>query len=182
MTLAGIFDLCQEIELRHAKLYAMLSLQLGKVDERVARFWQQMSAEAWEYYIFVDLGRSLCAKSSALDTPTTPTPDVPAERILHRLNEYEKRIRTEQVTLNQSFEIAIAIEGGESTEIYAALLSTIKSAIYYNNQPHMLNRITQIEKDRQAHVGRLIDATRRLSKDPDLVRRAHRLKHYHQSI
>ena len=47
MTLAEVFDLCQEIELRHAKLYATLSLLLGNIDERIARFWEQMSAEEW---------------------------------------------------------------------------------------------------------------------------------------
>ena len=67
MTLAEVFDTCQDIELRHAKLYATLSLLLGNVDERVARFWEQMSTEEWQHYILVDFGRSLCARSFGLD-------------------------------------------------------------------------------------------------------------------
>ena len=74
MTLAEVFNLCQDIELRHAKLYATLSLLLGNVDERVARFWEQMSTEEWQHYILVDFGRSLCARSFGLDTPATEMP------------------------------------------------------------------------------------------------------------
>ena len=38
LTLGELFNLCQDIELRQAKLYASLSLRLGSVDERIARF------------------------------------------------------------------------------------------------------------------------------------------------
>ena len=54
MTLGELFNLCQDIELRQAKLYASLSLRLGSVDERIARFWEQMSTEEWQHYILVD--------------------------------------------------------------------------------------------------------------------------------
>ena len=81
MTLAEVFNLCQDIELRHAKLYATLSLLLGNVDERVARFWEQMSTEEWQHYILVDFGRSLCARSFGLDTPATEMPPVSIQQI-----------------------------------------------------------------------------------------------------
>ena len=55
MTLGELFNLCQDIELRQAKLYASLSLRSrGHVDERIARFWEQMSTEEWQHYILVD--------------------------------------------------------------------------------------------------------------------------------
>ena len=176
MTLAEVFDLCQEIELRHAKLYATLSLLLGSIDERIARFWEQMSAEEWQHYIIVDFGRSLCAQSFGLDTPATDLSDVSIERIVHALDEHERRVATKQITLNEAFEIAIEIEESEADTIYMHLLSSIRKAIYQSDQTYLLSRIHQIEKEMHAHVEHLIEATRRFAKDPDLARRAYRLK------
>ena len=59
------------------------------------------------------------------------------------------------------------------------LLDTIKKAIYKGKQTYLLSRVAQIEKDVQAHVDRLIDATKSFAKDPDLVRKAHSLKNHH---
>ena len=82
MTLGEVFDVSQDIELRHAKLYASLSLMLGDVDERVARFWQNMSAEEWQHYILIDFGRSLCARAFGLDAPATGLPETSIQRIV----------------------------------------------------------------------------------------------------
>ena len=176
MTLAEVFDLCQEIELRHAKLYATLSLLLGSIDERIARFWEQMSAEEWQHYIIVDFGRSLCAQSFGLETLATDLPEVSIQQIIHELGEHERKVDTKQITLNEAFEIAIAIEESESDTIYMHLLSTIRKAIYRSDQTYLLSRISQIEKGMHAHIDHLIEATKRFSKDPDLVRQAHGLK------
>ena len=175
MTLAETFDLCQEIELRHAKLYAKLSVRLGNVDERVARFWQEMSAEEWQHHLLVSFGRSLCAQTFGLNRPAPQFADVSIERINETLSEYEERVRAKQVTLNDAFEIAVALETGESDAIYAELVSTIKEAIHQSDRPYLLNRISQIEKDMHDHVNHLIDAAKRFSINPDLVRKAYRL-------
>ena len=179
MTLAEVFDSCQEIELRHAKLYAALSLLLGNVDERVARFWEQMSTEEWQHYILVDFGRSLCAQTFGLDTHAKGFPDVPIQQISQTLAAHERLVETGNVTLREAFEIAIAIEGSEADTIYMYLLSTIKKAIYESNQTYLMERIFQSERDMVAHVDHLIDATRKLSKDSDLVRKAYALKEHH---
>lgn len=175
MTLAETFDLCQEIELRHAKLYATLSVRLGDVDERIARFWREMSAEEWQHHLLVGFGRSLCAQTFGLDGPAPQFTDVSIERISETLNEYEERVQAKQVTLNDAFEIAIALETGESDAIYAELVSTIKDAIYQSGKPYLLDRISQMEQDMHDHVNHLIDAAKRFSINPDLVRKAHRL-------
>ena len=179
MTLAETFDLCQEIELRHAKLYATLSVRLGDVDERIARFWQEMSAEEWQHHLIVGFGRSLCAQTFGLDTPAPQFADGSIERINETLSAYEERVHTEQVTLDDAFEIAVALETGESDAIYAELVSTIKDAIYQSNRPYLLNRITQMEKDMHDHVNHLIDAAKRFSINPELVRKAYRLADPH---
>jgi hypothetical protein len=179
VTLAEVFDACQEIELRHAKLYATFSLLFGKLDERVARFWEQMSAEEWQHYIVVNFSRSLCARSIGLDAPAVELPAVSIQRITRALDEYERRVENEQVTLNEAFEIAIQIEGSEADTVYIYLLSTIKKVIERTNETFLLERISQIAKDLYAHVDRLVDATKRFAKDPDLVRRAYSLKEHH---
>ena len=91
MKLFEVFNSCQEIELRHAKLYATLSLLLGDVDERVARFWEKMSTEEWQHYILVDFGRSLCAKTFGLDEPTTEVLNASIQKILQGLEEHERK-------------------------------------------------------------------------------------------
>ncbi len=181
MTLAETFDLCQEIELRHAKLYATLSVRLGDVDERIARFWQEMSAEEWQHHLLVGFGRSLCAQAFGLDAPAPQFADVSIERINETLDEYEERVRAERVTLSEAFEIAIALETGESDAIYTELVSTIKDAIYQSDRLYLLTRISQMEKDMHDHVNHLIDAAKRFSINPDLVRKAHRLTDSHIS-
>ncbi|MCZ6675704.1 MAG: hypothetical protein O7E52_00485 [Candidatus Poribacteria bacterium] len=179
MTLAQVFDLCQEIELRHAKLYATLSLLLGGVDERLARFWEQMSTEEWQHYILVDFGRLLCARSFGQDAPVVEMPEVSIQQITKALDEYERRVNTEEITLNEAFEIAIEIEGSEADTIYMYLLSIIRKAIYRSEETYLLERISQIEKDMHNHIDHLIDATKRFSRDPDLARRAYGLKEHH---
>ncbi len=179
MTLAEVFDTCQDIELRHAKLYATLSLLLGNVDERVARFWEQMSTEEWQHYILVDFGRSLCARSFGLESPATEMPHVSIQRIMESLDKYEGQVFSEQVTLQEGFEIAIEIEGSEADTVYMYLLSIIRKAIYQSEETYLLDRISQIEKDMHTHIDHLIDATKRFAKDPDLVRKAYSLKEHH---
>ena len=179
VTLAEVFNLCQDIELRHAKLYATLSLLLGNVDERVARFWEQMSTEEWQHYILVDFGRSLCARSFGLDTPATEMPSVSIQQITQALDKYEGQVVSEQVTLQEAFEIAIEIEGSEADTVYMYLLSIIRKAIYQSKETYLLDRISQIEKDMHTHIDHLIDATKRFAKDPELVRRAYSLKEHH---
>lgn len=179
MTLAEVFDACQDIELRQAKLYAALSLRLGDVDERIARFWEQMSTEEWQHYMLVDFGRSLCNQTLGLDAPAVGLPGVSIQRITNALSEHEQKVDSGQITLNGAFEIAIAIEGSEADTIYMYLISTIKQAIYESDQPYLISRISQVEKDMTAHIDLLIDATRRFSKIPELVRRAQALKEHH---
>ncbi len=179
MTLSEVFNACQDIELRQAKLYAALSLLLGDVDERIARFWEQMSMEEWQHYMLVDFGRSLCAQTLGLETDAEGLPGVSIQQITDALSEHERQIDGGQITLNGAFEIAIAIEGSEADTIYMYLLSIIRKAIYESDQPYLINRISQVEKDMAAHIDLLIDATRRFSKIPDLVRRAQALKEHH---
>ncbi len=179
VTLADIFNACQDIELRQAKLYAALSLRLGDVDERIARFWEQMSTEEWQHYMLVDFGRSLCVQTIGLDAPAAELRGVSIQQITDALNEHERKIDSGEITLNGAFEIAIAIEGSEADTIYMYLLSTIKKAIYESDQPYLISRISHMERDMTAHIDRLIDATRQFSKSPELVRSAQALKDHH---
>lgn len=176
MKLSEVFNSCQEIELRHAKLYATLSLLLGDVDERVARFWEKMSTEEWQHYILVDFGRSLCAQTFGLDETITEILDASIQKILQDLEEHEQKVNSGQITLDEAFEIAIQIEGSEADEIYMYLLSCIRRAIYQSDQIYLTSRISQVKKDMVAHIDHLIDAARKFTKDPDLVRRAYSLK------
>lgn len=179
MTLGELFNLCQDIELRQAKLYASLSLRLGSVDERIARFWEQMSTEEWQHYILVDFGRTLCLNTVGVDLPVTELSDVPVQQITDALDAHERKVDSGDISLDEAFEIAIAIEGSEVDAIYMHLLTIIRDAIELSNQPYLIDRIVQVEKDMTSHVDGLVRATQKFAKDPDLIRKAHRLKAEH---
>lgn len=179
MTLGELFDLCQDIELRQAKLYASLSLRLGSVDERIARFWEQMSTEEWQHYILVDFGRSLCSDAFDVDSPVPGLSDIPVQQITDALDAHEHKVDSGGVSLDEAFEIAIAIEGSEADTIYMYLLSIIRKAIEQGDQPYLIDRIVQVEKDMVSHVDGLVKATQKFAKDNDLIRKAHRLKAEH---
>lgn len=192
MTLDKLFDICRDLELRQAKLYASFALLLGDVDERIARFWEKMSTEEWQHYILVDFGRALCIEAFGIDTPISstgdtekssspiaPLPDISIQEITDALDAHESKVESGRITLDEAFEIAIAIEGSEADTIYMYLLSIIRKAIRESNQPYLMNRIVQVEKDMVSHVDGLVQATQKFSKDTSLIRKAHRLKEEH---
>ena len=179
MTLGELFDFCQDIELRQAKLYASLSLRLGDVDERIARFWEQMSTEEWQHYILVDFGRTLCVNAFGIDSPVPELSDVPVHQITGALDAHEQKVDSGEISLDEAFEIAIAIEGSEADTIYMHLLSIMRKAIEQSNQPYLMDRIVQVEKDMVSHVDGLVKATQRFAKDSALIRKAHRLEAEH---
>ncbi|MCY4404475.1 MAG: hypothetical protein OXD54_18070 [Candidatus Poribacteria bacterium] len=191
MTLAELFDICKDLELRQAKLYASFALKLGDVDERIARFWERMSTEEWQHYILVDFGRSICIEAFGKDTPisaadvdenTSPIaalPDIPIQEITDALSSHETKVESGTISLDEAFAIAIAIEGSEADTIYMYLLSIIRQAIHQSNQPYLMDRIVQVEKDMVSHVDGLVQATQRFGKDTTLIRKAHRLKEEH---
>ena len=191
LTLADLFNICQDLELRQAKLYASFALLLGDVDERIARFWERMSTEEWQHYILVDFGRALCINAFGIDTPIPtqdaeestspiePLPDISIQEITDALDTHESKVDSGRITLDEAFEIAIAIEGSEADTIYMYLLSIIRKAIRESNQPYLMNRIVQVERDMVSHVDGLVRATQRFSKDTSLIRKAHRLKEEH---
>lgn len=191
MTLEGLFDICQDLELRQAKLYASFALLLGDVDERIARFWERMSTEEWQHYILVDFGRALCIEAFGIDTPIAaedtenfsspiaPLPDISIQEITDALDAHETKVESGNISLDEAFAIAIAIEGSEADTIYMYLLSIIRKAIQKSDQPYLMNRIVQVERDMVSHVDGLVQATQRFSKDTSLIRKAHRLKEEH---
>ena len=179
MTLGELFDFCQDIELRQAKLYASLSLRLGDVDERIARFWEQMSTEEWQHYILVDFGRALCVNAFGIDSPVPELSDVPVRQITDALDAHEQRVSSGNISLDEAFGIAIAIEGSEADTIYMHLLSIMRKAIEQSDQPYLMDRVVQVEKDMVSHVSGLVKATQRFAKDPTLIRQAHRLEAEH---
>lgn len=191
MTLEELFNICRDLELRQAKLYASFALMLGDVDERIARFWERMSTEEWQHYILVDFGRIISIETFGEDTtipsaetddstsPIAPLPDISINDITDALDIHEEKVESGNITLDEAFEIAIAIEGSEADTIYMYLLSIIRNAIRESNQPYLMNRIVQVEKDMVSHVDGLVRATQKFSKDSALIRKAHRLKEEH---
>jgi hypothetical protein len=53
-----------------------------------------------------------------------------------------------------------------------------EKAIYQNNQTFLLNRLNRIQKEMQHHHQTVIEAAKRLSNDPEIVRSAVSLSHH----
>lgn len=191
LTLEKLFDICQDLELRQAKLYASFALLLGDYDERIARFWERMSTEEWQHYILVDFGRAISIETFGKDTviseagseqtssPVATFPNISVQEITDALDAHEAKIEKGSISLDEAFDIAISIEGSESDTIYLYLLSIMRQAIQASNQPYLMGRIVQVEKDMESHVEGLVQATLKFAKDTSLIRKAHRLREEH---
>ena len=114
-----------------------------------------------------------------IDAPVTELSDVPVQQITDALDAHERKVDSGEISLDEAFEIAIAIEGSEADAIYMYLLSIMRKAIEQSDQPYLIDRIVQVEKDMVSHVDGLVKATQRFAKNNDLIRKAHRLKAEH---
>ena len=176
LTLKDIFDACQEVELRVAKIYAKLALLLGSVDDRVERFWGTMSAEEWQHHVLVDFGRNLCEQAFDInmqitDLPTSISIDA-IDRIRNGLVEHEHRLAEMNLTLNDAFKMAIEIERSEADQLFIYLTKQIEKAVQETGKTFLLGRLNRIGKEMQHHHKALVVATKRFSNDPDIVRSA----------
>ena len=135
LTLRDAFDTCQDIELRFARIYARLSLLLGGIDDRVARFWETMSTQEWQHYVLIEFGRGLCDAAFDLDMRVH---DLPASDSISQIKDdliaHEQRVSEMNVSLSDGFRITIEIERSEADEIFMYLAKMTEKAIYQNNQ------------------------------------------------
>ena len=179
LTLRDAFDACQDIELRFAKIYARLSLLLGGVDDRVARFWETMSTQEWQHYVLIEFGRGLCSTAFDLDMPIH---DLPASGSISQIKDdlikHEQRVTEMNVNLNDGFKITIEIEQSEADQLFMYLANMTEKAIYQNNQTFLLNRLNRIQKEMQHHHQTVIEAAKRLSNDPEIIRSAVSFSHH----
>jgi len=173
LTLKDIFDACQEVELRVAKIYAKLALLLGSVDDRVERFWATMSTEEWQHHVLVDFGRNLCEQAFDINMQITDLPtSISIDRIRNGLAEHEHRLAEMNLTLNDAFKTAIEIESSEADQLFIYLTKKIKKAVQETGQTFLLGRLNRIGKEMQHHHKALVVATKRFCNDPDIVRSA----------
>lgn len=180
LTLKNIFDACQEIELRVAKIYAKLALLLGNVDDRIERFWGTMSTEEWQHHVLVDFGRNLCEQAFDINMRITDLPaSISIDRIRNGLVEHEHRLAEMNLTLNDAFKTAIEIEKSEADQLFIYLTEEIKKAVHETGKTFLLGRLNRIEKEIQHHHKALVVAIKRFSNDPDIVRSALSLTDHH---
>ena len=102
--------------------------------------------------------------------------DIPVQQITDALDRHERKVNSGNISLDEAFEIAIAIEGSEADTIYMHLLSIMRKAIEQGDQPYLMDRIVQVEKDMVLHVDGLVQATQKFARDTALIRKAHRFK------
>lgn len=172
MRLKDLFDLCEEIEFSHAKLYAHFSLILGGTDVRIARFWEHMSAEEWHHYVVLNFGRSLCAKTMGLDASVDNVNESILTELRDKVSKYQDGIHERELTLSEAFKMAIEFETSEANVVYSNVVVLIREAISKSGKSYLLHRITDEKGHAKKHIEGLVDAVRRFSQDSELARQA----------
>ena len=172
ITVRDLFDVCEDIELRNAKLYAAFMIRLGSDDGRVAQFWEDMSREEWEHYIILNFGRDLCERASMMGEPVREIDRGSLDAAANIIKEMEGQVGAADYTLPDAFEMAVASEGSEGDEFFLHLVGLIRRAIDRLEEYHLEARLQKIDRKVDDHLDGLIQAIIRLGDDPDLVRRA----------
>ena len=100
------------------------------------------------------------------------------EEIKNDLTKHEQRVAEMNVNLSDGFKITIEIEQSEADQLFMYLAKMTEKAIYQNNQTFLLNRLNRIQKEMQHHHQTVIEAAKRLSNDPEIIRSAVSLSHH----
>jgi len=172
MKLDELFEMSQQIELTNAKIYAQFGLKLGDVDERISHFWEEASKEEWEHYMWVNFGKDLCSDHLDMDQEIE---ELDADRITeacHELKNYEQRINQGGMDLEEAFKTAVKMESGEANVIYQTLTNYIEEAIEKSGKSYLKSRLQEAREDVDEHVQEFLDAMKRLTNDPELVKEA----------
>ncbi|BBM86431.1 hypothetical protein [Candidatus Uabimicrobium amorphum] len=171
MLLKQLFDIGEELELRNARMYAHFSL-LHSDDERIAQTWEQMSTDEWQHYILLNYCKGLCENCGQLEKPAPEISEKGLQETRDILDAGEKKLHSGTLTLNECFEASIALEKGETDNIFHKLVGVSKEvAQQFDNQQAYL-KIKKAEKKAENHTDRLLQAVKRFANSPDLVRQA----------
>lgn len=172
MTVERLFDFGEDLELRHARLYAHFSLVYGEWDHRIASFWEQMSTEEWQHYIILNFCRSLCRSAMNMQREAPATDQSIVFEALELLEQGEKDVQTSAMTLQEAFELAIRLERSEADAIYDLLIGITREVVQLLDRPYLMERIRKAQKQAEQHAEHLISAVRRFADSPSLVRQA----------
>jgi len=172
VTVGELFDFCEDIELRNAKLYARFMIRLGSDDDRIAQFWEEMSREEWEHHIILNFGRDLCERARMMAEPVRDVARSELEEVGRVVHLAEQRVKTGNYVLHDAFAMAVDSEGSEGDELFLQLVRLIRQAIDRLGEYHLEVRLQRVGRKVHDHLDGLIQAIIRLDDDPELVRRA----------
>ena len=172
MTVAELFDLAEDLELRHARLYAHFSLVYGEWDARIASFWEQMSTEEWQHHIILNFCRGLCESAMDMQRKAPKINLSSLKETTALLSEGLDSIQNGEPNLREAFELAVRLEQGESDTIFDALISVTQEVAELLDRPFLMERIRKAQRQADQHAQHLIVAVRRFAGSPELVRHA----------
>ena len=172
ITVQDLFDTCEEIELRNAKLYARFMILLGSADDRVAHFWEEMSAAEWEHYVILNFGRDLCERAGMMNEPVREVEQAALDQVAKIVLAAEARVADGHYSLDDAFEMSVEFESSEGDKLFLQLVRLIRQAIDRLQEYHLGPRLQRIGRKVHDHLDGLVQAIIRLGNDPDLVRRA----------
>ena len=171
MLLKELFEIGEDLELRNARMYAHFSL-LHSDDDRIAQTWEQMSTDEWQHYILLNYCKGLCENYKQLEKPA---PEISSEGLKETrdiLDAGEKKLHSGTMTLNECFEASIALEKGETDNIFHNLVGVSQQiALQFDNQA-AFQKIKKAEKKAENHTDKLLQAIKRFANSPDLLRQA----------
>ncbi|WP_372366258.1 hypothetical protein [Candidatus Uabimicrobium sp. HlEnr_7] len=171
MLLKELFEIGEELELRNARMYAHFSLLHGD-DERISQTWEQMSTDEWQHYILLNFCKGLCQNCEQLDKPAPEISSIGLQETRDILDAGEKKLQSGVMTLNECFEASIALEQGETDNIFHNLVNVSKQVAQQFHNIQAFNKIKKAEKKAENHTDRLLQAVKKFANSPDLLRQA----------
>ncbi|MDA1190926.1 MAG: hypothetical protein O3A46_04490 [Candidatus Poribacteria bacterium] len=179
LTVEELFTICEDIELRNAKLYAAFMIQLGSDDERVAQFWEEMSGEEWDHYVVLSFGRDLCERAGVMKERIRGFDHANVAHVREIMETNERRVAKGTYSLHDAFQMAIEFETSEGDAFFLHLVRQIRQAINRLGEYHLEKRIQKMGVEVHNHVDSLVNAIKKFGNSPDLVRQARAALDHH---
>ena len=157
----SVYQQFVNFEERAASIYLQLASRFSQ-DPQISSFWLDMAMHEKQHAGLLQF--CLYENLFCPDLPDTETID----ELVGFFANFEKRVADPNLTIEQAFALAVAMEASEINAIYCNLTSTLHSSMY------LLRR--KIATSVPNHVDELIEAARKFGVREDVLENLNRVK------
>ena len=158
---ANIYRQFVEFEEKAAAIYVQLASRFSR-DPQLSSFWLDMAMHEKQHAGLLQF--CLCESVFAPDLPDSAE----IQKLREFFNRLEKRAAEPDLTIEQTFSLAVEMEASEINAIYCHLTTTLHSSMY------LLRR--KIATTLPNHIDELISAARKVGLGEDALQELNRAK------